>query len=122
MLGAEELLARPTASWKDYCGTTTTCGACGRVFMQASPACPFCRTANPDAPAHLPPAVAAVAPEAYLANPGGWASAYLPPDARQCGQGHIYPGSRPQCPKCAGQRAGTMLPAAFTRALAARPR
>ena len=124
MLAAEELIARPGGSWRDYCGATTTCTACGRVFMQASRSCPFCRTANPDAPGQqVPLAAAAIAEQPYVPNPGGWASAYLPPDARQCGRcGHVYPGSRPHCPRCAGPRAGTMLPAAFTRALAARPR
>ena len=124
MLAAEELLSRPSGSWRDYCGTTTDCAACGRVFMQASPACPFCLAANPGKPEQAPAPGPPVS-EPYAPNPGGWASAYIPPGSRRCGSGHIYPGDGhgDQCPKCAGPRGGSAaLPEAFARALATRIR
>jgi len=113
MLGAEELLARPTSSWKDYCGTTRVCGACSRTYLASMPACRFCQTPNPDPVAAPEPRREPVpAPP----QPGSWASAYLPPDAKRCPQDHLYAGSHgDQCPKCAmGARLGmTSLPGAL---------
>lgn len=99
MLGAEELLARPTSSWKDYCGITRVCGACSRTYLAVSPACRFCQTPNPE-PVAAPEPRREPVPAAPA--PGSWASAYLPPDARRCPADHLYAGVHgDNCPRCA---------------------
>ena len=120
MYAAEELVRRPGSSWRDYCGATRTCQACGRVTVAAASQCTFpdCRAANPDAPS---PEVLRSAPVPYAPQPGGWASAYLQPGQRKCPLGHIYNGDThgddcPDCRRGAGYGSGA-LPDAFQRAL-----
>ena len=113
MLAAEELLSRPTSSWRDYNGKVRDCQACGRAYLVARQACVFCSAANPDAPEKDAKPLRA-ASELAAPQPGGWASAYLPADARRCPNDHLYAGSHGEsCPHCArrGQGAGmTGLP------------
>lgn len=119
---AEELLSRPGESWRDYCGTTKACEPCGRVYLVAMKACPFCRALNPEATSAAEP----VREGSILAapNPGSWASAYLPPDARQCARGHVYAGSHgDRCPRCeggSGFRPGGSLPQSLMAVLGRR--
>lgn len=96
MLAAEELMVRPSSSWRDYCGDTRECQSCQRVYLAAAAACRWCQAPNPERPAQ-----AQARPLPSPPVPGSWASAYLPADARTCPQGHRYAGSHgDQCPRC----------------------
>jgi len=127
MYAAEWLLSRPSSSWKDYCGKTRSCQACGKVYLAARQACIWCAAPNPEAP-EAPEAVRGPLRTASVAaapQPGSWASAYLPADARKCAAGHVYAGGHGEdCPRCArsGGGSGGGLPPAFARALAVRIR
>jgi hypothetical protein len=117
MLAAEELLSRPTGSWRDYNGRLTDCAACNRGYLAAKDACTFCGTPNPDAP---PKAAARPASEPFAPQPGGYLAAFLPAGARRCGEGHVYAGEHGEnCPRCAGRSrgGGSAIPASLAAIL-----
>ena len=94
---AEELLARPGQSWREFNGETVECASCGKVILAAMPACRFCSAANP---AYRAPVKRQAAPRPA---PGSWASAYLPKNAQRCPRcetGWIDPERQQSCDRC----------------------
>lgn len=105
MLCAQELMTRPSGSYRDTYGTLRDCGGCSRAYRAERPACPWCSTANPDAPSRSgqPSARAHEERTVVPVQASSWASAYYPPNAVKCGRGHVYDGAANQtCPQCAG--------------------
>jgi Phage Terminase len=109
MLGAEELLSRGTGSYLGIYGDMACCDGCGRYYPAARPACQWCGRKNdgyeepaPKRSAILAAAGAAPKAEPVSVTPGGWASAYYPPNAVRCQAGHFYDGkaSKDRCPQC----------------------
>lgn len=114
LYAAGELLTRPGMSWRDMNGSLVTCYACARAYLRARASCVFCGAPNPDPAPPVPPDRANAGPQ-----PGSWATAWLPPGAVKCAEGHWYRPEAPECPRCAGRhRQGTAVPAAFASALA----
>jgi hypothetical protein len=113
--------ARADDSYGALYGGYINCGKCGLPYPARLERCntPGCGQPNPQhkapqqAPAALePPSPAAAnAPRSESVAASGWASAYLPADARRCvAEGHVYPGVHgDNCPLCAAGALGFLL-------------
>lgn len=110
MLCAQELMTRPSGSYRDAYGSVRDCEACKRVYRSERSSCTWCSAPNPD---YVPPKRAGGGEgerdERVRVNASSWAAAYYPPNPVKCAQGHVYDGeAHERCPSCtgAGQQRG----------------
>ena len=102
MLCAQELMGRPSGSWRDAYGDLADCGGCGRPFLASRESCPWCRTPNPGYVPPLPPREGGSSPGGGGGDPrvavraSSWAAAYYPPIRSGAWPGTSTTGRRPR--------------------------